>query len=134
MSESNGYAKKEDLFASPFRRDYADHEQTFNGAVRKFRIQTLNDAEKGEHDGEAVNSKGRFRRESVATANARLIALCCVDGDGQRIFSRSDVATLQQYDSAEVEQLAAACRRHCGWEEEPEKNLAATDDDDSLSS
>lgn len=132
MSEGNGYATKADLFGGAFVRRFTDHVQAFNGAERKFRLQTLNDAEKGHFDADAVNGKGKFKRESIATANARIVALCCVDGEGNRIFSNADVATIQAYDSAEVEELSAACRVHCGWEDEPEKNSDTTDDDDSL--
>jgi hypothetical protein len=131
MSEGNGYATKDDLFADVWQRSYVDHEQIFNGVKRRFRLQNLHDGEKGQFDSDAVNGKGKFKRQSIATANARIIQLCWVNGDGQRQLSNADVSRLQQYDSAEVEELASACRLHCGWVEEPEKNSDMTDDDDS---
>jgi len=134
MSEGNGYATADQLFGSAFKRRYADHVQMFNGSSYKFRLQNLHDGEKGEFDADALNNKGRFKRSSVSTANARIVVMGCVDGDGQRIFSNADVSRIQGYDSAEVEKLAAAIRLHCGWEEAPEKNSDTTDDADLLTS
>lgn len=130
MSVENGYATRESLFASPFERRFADHEQLFNGQPCKFQLQNLNDAEKGDFDSDAVNSKGKFKRQSIATANARVIVLGCAKPK----FSNADVAILQGYDSGEIEELAEAIRKHCGWEDEPEKNSDTIDDDDSHSS
>ena len=127
MSEGNGYATRDALFAKPFERRLAEHEQSFNGSICKFEYSNLNDAEKGEFDSDAVNSKGKFKRQSIATANVRLIVLA----NTKPKFSHADIATLQTYDSAEIEEWASKIRQHCGWEDAPEKNSDTTDDDDS---
>ena len=123
MSETNGYVKRDALFAVADRR-YTDVEIDGLG---KFKIQTLNDLEKSEYDAQAINKRGAFNRRAAVSANARLIVLCSVEPQ----FSADDVRRIQSLDAGAVEKLATACRVHCGFAEEPEKNSDTTDADDS---
>jgi hypothetical protein len=125
MSETNGYATLDGLFQSAARR-----ETDFEGRLGKFRIQSLTDLEKSRLDALAINSKGKFNRHAAITANARLIVACCVLPK----FTESHIAKIQELDAAGVEELAAACRDHCGFNEEPEKNYDTTDSVDSPTS
>ena len=114
MSEGNGFATREMLFGSPPVRRYC--EVAIDG-LGKFRIRSLNDKEKSGYNAEAINKDGKFNRHAAISANARLVALCCVDGDGNRVFTADDVPKLQELDSGLVEELAEACRKHCGFGE-----------------
>jgi len=114
------YATKEGLFTKAAERRIADVEHAEYG---KFQIQSLNDLEKSRYDAAAVNSKGKLNRIAAVNSNARLIVLGCVNP----AFSMDDVPQIQQLDAGLTEWLAKEIRKHCGFDEEPEKNSDPTD-------
>lgn len=123
MSE-NGYIKKEDVFNSlGVARRYADvYVQGF-----KFRIRSLNDREASHYDSMKVTRNGTLNRSVTETQNARIIALCCVNGDGELLFNQfDDVERLRDLDSSVITELAEHCLKHCRMDEEPEKNSLET--------
>lgn len=114
MSESNGYATPEALFGAPCKRRFADVEIEGLG---KFRIRSLSDKDKSTYDAAAINKEGKFNRNAAISANARLVQLCCVDADGNQMFSVNQVPQLQELDAGALGELADACREHCGFTE-----------------
>ena len=83
-------------------------------------------------DFELANTHTRGKRKGTMKPNvrARLVCLCAVDADGQRIFSDGDAAELGKKSAAEVDRVFEVCRQvnHIGdgdWEEEEEKNSDA---------
>lgn len=109
MSETNGYATREQLF-KPLNRRYKDVEV----ALGKFRLRSLNAAEYGEFEAEKINSQGKLSRNALITNGARLIQLCCVNAENELIFGRSDVGQLQDLEAADITELATECEKHCG--------------------
>lgn len=117
MSEKNGYATRDELFGQPLKRRLADVE--VNG--RKFRLQSLNDRELSHLNASVYDEDGEVSPEQAAMLNARWIVACCVDSDGQPLFSESDVSSIQDLDGGFVQTLGAKCREHV-HAEEPAKN------------
>ena len=117
MSESNGYATREALLSAPMPRRFKDIE--LNG--HKFRLRSLTPSESNPWAVKSGTDKG------LVTAGARIIVLCVVNGEGQRIFSDNDVAQIMEMDAAFVAALARECQEHAGIVdavalEEAEKN------------
>jgi len=104
MSESNGYATAEELFATPFKRRFSDAEV----CGKKFRLRSWSaeEAQKFISDNE----------KKPRTVNERLIVGVVCDGEGNSIFGREHVARLCELDAAFVAQLAKLCLEHVGLE------------------
>ena len=47
-----------------------------------------------------------------------LLALCIVDDEGVRMFSDKDVGELKNLDSKFTQKINAACRTHCGLDDD----------------
>lgn len=117
MSEINGYASAADILGNVGARRYA--ERIVGG--RKVRIQSLTALEYAGIEATAtraaLEARGGSRSKQVralADANAELIALCLVDGNGDRLFSIDRKAELLSLDSGTSQALASACMEHCG--------------------
>lgn len=121
MSESNDYATAESLFGSPNKRTFTDVEIDGLG---KFRLRDLDAREAAEYESEKFNKRGELSRNALITANARIITMCCVDVDGNPIFSREDVYKIQLLPAGQVADLAQACIAHSKMDdgEEAAKN------------
>lgn len=104
MSETNGYATREAIFARPRQRRFKDVE--IDGD--KYRIRSLTANESNQWAVKSQTPKG------LVTAGPRLIVLCAVNSDGQRIFSDTDVSQWLEMDSSYVTKLAAECQEHAG--------------------
>lgn len=123
MSESNGYATREGLFAGRMTRRHV--EVIVDG--QKFRLRSLNALESNTIQARMlVEDEEQDRIREIATANCRMIAQCVVDGNGDRLFSDDDICGLAELDAAFVERLARACRKHAEYDpgavEKAEKN------------
>lgn len=116
MSETNGYAKPAELFV-PQKRNYADVAIEGFG---KFRLRDLTAEEAAAYSADRITKQGEIRRGGLITANARIIVLCCVDAEGNLIFSRDDIPRLQELNAGKVAALAEACLQHSGLGEEEE--------------
>lgn len=103
MSEKNGYATPNAIFATPLKRRFTDKE--IDGLGR-FRIQTLTASEMIDLEGKTDSEAGRL------LAPARVIIAQCVDGDGNRVFSDNDIKRIMGLDSAQVLELCTACTEH----------------------
>jgi hypothetical protein len=110
MSEGNGYATAAALFGRPSERRFKDVEVDGH----KFRLRSLLASESNPWAVQSQTSKG------MVTAGARLIVLCCVNADGQCIFSKLDVVKLLDMDAAFVAKLAKECQAHSGIQDDVE--------------
>ena len=108
--ETNGYMSAADLF-KPMKRNFKD---VCIEGFGKFRLRDLNAAEAAEFGAERFTKTGDVNRSSMITANARIIVLCCVDEEGNPVFSRDDVHRIQELPAGKVAQLAEACLDHVG--------------------
>lgn len=110
MSEANGYATRATIFGRPRTRRFKDVE--VDGM--KFRIRSLVAGESNQWAAKSQTPKG------LVTAGPRLIVLCVVNGDGQRIFGDTDVRELMDMDSAFIAKLAGECQAHAGIPDDDE--------------
>lgn len=110
MSESNVYATPDTLFASGPQRRFKDIEVDGH----KFRLRSLLASESNPWAVKSQTSKG------MVTAGARLIVLCCVNGNGERLFSDLDVVKLLDMDAAFIAKLAKECQTHAGIQDDVE--------------
>ena len=96
-------------------------------------LRSLSEAEWSQYQRDSIDLKtGSVTPRGLATAKARLIALCVADVAGERLFANSDVEAINQLDAKLVAALHAACEQHCGVVETAAKNSATTDGDSSL--
>lgn len=129
MSE-NGYATADQLLTGkPAPRRYADVVLPVSG--HRLRIQSLTARELTGYEQAAV-STGRnlsFIPARIKDASARLIVLCVVDAQSNRMLSNKNIDEIGEWDSADVSALYSACAKHCGHDtagmaELSEKNSA----------
>jgi len=114
MSETNGYMSPAELF-TPQKRVFADVDIEGLG---RFRLRDLTAEEAAGYAADRFNKQGELRRAGLISANARIIIICCVDGEGNLLFGRDDVAKLQTLPAGKVAALAEACLLHSGLGEE----------------
>lgn len=121
------YATRDSLLSKRHQRRYA--EETVDGQV--FRLRSLNALESNTIQARVlVEDDEDDRVREIATVNCRLIAQCVVDGNNDRIFTDEDIDSLAELDSAFIERLAKACRKHTDFDpgavEKAEKNSNET--------
>ena len=80
------------------------------------RIQSLSEKEKSTYETVLIAKSGRgILRERLQDATRRLIALCLVDENNERIFLDSDVNQIGEMDSFVSSRIYDACQEHCGF-------------------
>jgi hypothetical protein len=121
------YATKDDFFAATKRR----FRDVTLWSGKKARIRSLTEAEYAEIDAKNIDHrKGGLSLPGIRSSNARLVAACVCDAEGERIFLDSDVERLSAVDAALIEPLVREIREHCGLQRDAEdlrKNLPGTD-------
>ena len=115
--ESNGYVKPDELF-KPMVRRFED--VTITG-LGKFRLRTLTAGEAAQYAAKRISRDGGMSHQGMLTSNARIIVLCCVDHEGNQIFSDDDILRIQQLPAGQVATLAAECLQHCGMADAEEE-------------
>jgi len=78
------------------------------------RIQSLTEREFSGYQAASFNNKGQIRPTGMRDATRRLIALCLVDDDGNRVCGSEQVSQLAEWDSADTQFLYGQCAEHCG--------------------
>lgn len=115
MSETNGYAKPEELFSGPPKRTYTNVEIE---ALGKFCIRTL------------TTSEGmKLEQGDPETTLLRVIVACCVDPkDKNPIFGDEHVVQLKELPAKDVMALGLACNEYSGLaiKKDAVKNLSET--------
>lgn len=128
------YATAEQLVNyAPKRRYKEEVECPVSGF--KLRIQSLMESELGKYDADTLTTKGAIRKSKLEDANRRLIVLCLVDDDGNRLLTDKQTHIFERWDSVDTKHLYKECAEHCGISEGDieamAKNSDATIDDDS---
>lgn len=113
MSESNGYASRDQLLA-PARRRFRDVELPIRGL--KVRIRSLMESESESFQAEML-SRGKLNRDKAISSYRRLILLCVCDENGTPIFNQHDFEALNSWDGADINHLGRECELHCGFVE-----------------
>lgn len=119
MSDGNGFLGREE-FLAPQQRRYATVTMPGFGMVR---IQSLTEREKSDFETAAMTVKGGLSRRKLEEARRRLIVLCIVDANGNRLLTEQDMPTLENLDGAVSTRIYDECRRHCGFDEEDIETL-----------
>ncbi len=84
--------------------------------VDGYRIQSLTATEVAMWEAGRIDwDKGRVTAESLATSKPRLLALCLVDDDGQRLFKDHEYGLIAHTD-ASILSIYDACVKHCNIE------------------
>tara|TARA_R110000751_G_scaffold38895_2_gene92886 strand:- start:1269 stop:1667 length:399 start_codon:yes stop_codon:yes gene_type:complete len=80
------------------------------------RIQSLSEKEKSSYETRLIAKSGRgILRDRLQDATRRLIALCLVDENNDRIFLDSDVNQIGEMDSFISSRIYDAAQEHCGF-------------------
>lgn len=81
-----------------------------------FRIQSLTEREKSEYETALLTKTGRsVSRERLTDAARRLMVLCLVDDNGDRLLEPADVGSLSQLDAIVATKIYDECQSHCGF-------------------
>lgn len=103
----------------------------------EFRIQSLTEKEKARYETDLLAKGGGFNSQKLRDARLRLVILCLVDSDGERMLAESDLKTLHDMDGGLVSRLVDECRDHCGFDsddiEDAVKNSSSIRVEDSPS-
>ena len=114
MSEANGFVTR-DAFLQPKQRRF--HVVDVPG-MGKIRIRSINELERSRYEATALDKKGNISSSKLVDMKCRLIVLAVVDGDGNQLFSNSDIGELQKLDSKITNTIVEAIRSHCGISDE----------------
>jgi hypothetical protein len=100
------------------------------------RIQSLSENEKSQYETCLIAKNGKgIMRERLQDATRRLLALCIVDDNGDRIFTDGDLSELANLDAFVSSRIYDACQEHCGFNkgdiDETVKNTEQNNLDDS---
>ncbi len=121
MSEDtngSGLTKAEDLVVRPAKRRFKTLAPTPVSGMR-FRITSLTAGEFARHERAVFSSKGKVIPARVEDVSERLIVLCVVDADGNRLMTRADVQNIKdKWDAADTQFMYEECAIHIGVDAE----------------
>lgn len=95
------------------------------------RIRSLRDDEISDYTMSVAMASGVMKQQRMLDANARLICLCLVDGDGHPFANGKEFIkqVLHDWDSADTLFLYEECARHVGLRKGDIESLAKNSDD-----
>ena len=100
-------------------------------------VRSLTGTERDAFEFSIVEQRGRSAKMNLRNIRAKLVALSIVDGEGNRLFTDTDVKALGQKSAAVLDRLFAVAQRLSGLRdedvEELAKNLESDQDDDLYS-
>jgi len=102
---------REQLLGMTERR-YKDLDDIIGGV----RIRSLSEAEKSDYEVSVLTNDGKFAAAKIRRQKRRLIVMCLVDENNNRLLRDSDEKQLEAVDGAITSRLYEACREHCGFE------------------
>lgn len=82
------------------------------------RVRMLTGAERDAFEASTVVQKGKDIRTNLVNLRARLVALCVVGDDGQRLFTEADAEALGQKSAAALNRVFTAAQTLNGLTEE----------------
>jgi len=93
------------------------------------RLRSLTGAERDAYEQSLVQTRGKSREMNLRNARAKLVALCAVDENGNRLFSDQDVAALGRKNAKPLDRLFDVARRLSGLSEDDVDRLTEDFDD-----
>jgi len=93
------------------------------------RLRSLTGAERDAYEQSLVQTRGKSREMNLRNARAKLVALCAVDENGNRLFSDADVNALGKKNAKPLDRLFDVARRLSGLSEDDVDRLTENFDD-----
>jgi len=93
------------------------------------RLRSLTGAERDAYEQSLVQTRGKSREMNLRNARAKLVALCAVDENGNRLFSDADVNALGKKNAKPLDRLFDVARRLSGLTEDDVDRLTEDFDD-----
>ncbi|TDB88358.1 hypothetical protein E1264_11795 [Actinomadura sp. KC216] len=87
------------------------------------RLRSLTGAERDEWENSMIRQVGKKQVANMRNARAKLVALSAVDGDGQLLFTPSDVIKLGSKNAAALDRLFETAQRLSGVTDEDMKEI-----------
>lgn len=103
----------------------------WGGSVR---VQMLTGAERDAFEQEIVVRQGKKTQMNLANVRARLVALCMVDDEGQRVFGEADVKALGKKSALALNRVFEVAQRINGLTPEDMEELAGNSGSDQSDS
>lgn len=82
------------------------------------RLRSLTGAEFDTYQQSCITQRGEKRTVNMRNARAKLIVLCAVDADGNRLFGEQDLAALGRKNAKPLDRLFDACQKLVGMSDE----------------
>ena len=98
-------------------------------------VQGMSGAQRDAWEASLVEGRGKRRRMNTANIRAKLVAQCCIDEDGHRLFTDDDVETLGRARVDVLNRLFAVAQRLSGVSDDDVDELGSpsTTDEPSTS-
>jgi len=116
---------------APVKRMY----QNIETRVGTVRLQSVSERERSQFEQDTLDKNGRVTKRGMMSVKPRLIIMCAVDQNGDKIFTSADIEGLLELDSITSNLIADACQKLCGITEtdleDLEKNSETHPEDDS---
>ena len=93
------------------------------------RLRSLTGAERDAYEQSLVQTRGKSREMNLRNARAKLVALCAVDENGNRLFTDADVNALGKKNAKPLDRLFDVARRLSGLTEDDVDRLTEDFDD-----
>lgn len=126
-----GLLSKDDILGADDLYYEEVHVPEWGGDVR---LRVMTGAERNKFEQSVIKGKGQMNLDLF---REKVIALCAVDEDGERIFDSSDVAALGKKNAAAISRVADVCLRLNGFSDEDvtelTENFSATPNGASIS-
>jgi hypothetical protein len=87
-------------------------------------VSTMTGQERDRFEASLLDEKGQNRSANMDNLRARLATLCCVDDDGNRLFSQSDIEELGRKSALALNRIFTAAQRLNGIGEDAVEELA----------
>ncbi len=122
MSEQNGLATAEQLMAATGKRRFKKLSLPISGL--RVRIRSLTEKEVSRYQAATIATSGvGLKRSKLEDASRRLIVLCLVDLDGNRLLNDGALAGFDDWDSADSGYLYSECAAWCGLDQKDIEDL-----------
>ena len=122
MSEQNGLATAEQLMAAAGKRRFKELSLPISGL--RVRIRSLTEREVSRYQSATIATSGvGLKRSKLEDAGRRLIVLCLIDRDGNRLLNDGALAGFDEWDSADSGFLYGECAAWCGLDQKDIEDL-----------
>ena len=92
-------------------------------------VKGLSGTERDRFEQDSIDQRGKTTKLNFTNIRARLLVLCLVDEQGNRLFQRSDIDLLGQKSAVALNRVFEVARRLSGLNQEDVEELAENFDD-----